>query len=151
MDYRTRNSTELTVSNLSQAIFTVNRHAKTATNPSFLYDLKKTAINKMIREKKATKIGLHFSRNPKFSQQRSDVLIECGDYLFHIPPTKEDFKELPHLGQLDSNFRNPKTYMSLSIAKKILQRYTGIKEDNKPQTRTPNKPVFKKLGESFYN
>lgn len=41
-----------TIENLSQAIFTVNRHAKTAINPKFLYKLKKTAIDKMIQEKK---------------------------------------------------------------------------------------------------
>ncbi|MGQ0516420.1 YkyB family protein, partial [Bacillus sp. D-CC] len=28
---------------------------------------------------------------------------------FHIPPTKEDFRILPHLGHLESSYRNPKT------------------------------------------
>lgn len=90
-----------TILNLSQAIFTVNRHAKTATNPKYLYKLKKATIEKMIIEKKASKVGLHFSENPKYSKQQSDVLVKCGDYTFHIPPSKQDFQELPHLGKLD--------------------------------------------------
>lgn len=151
MTYRTKNFLmEPTVTNLSQAIFTVNRHAKTAINSSFLYSLKKNALNKMIQEKKAIKVGLHFSRNPKFSQQQSDVLIECGDYSFHVPPTKEDFANLPHLGHLDQYSRNPKTRMSLNIAKKLLQQYTGMKEENNNRNTHSHKPVFKKLGDSYF-
>ncbi|MCJ8006086.1 YkyB family protein [Lederbergia wuyishanensis] len=150
MDNRTNNLLEPTLQNLSQAIFTVNRHAKTAINPKFLYSLKKNALHKMILEKKATKIGLHFSRNPKFSQQQSDVLVECGDYTFHIPPTKEDFEHLPHLGHLDQHSRNPKARMSLNLAKQLLIQYTGLKEDSKNQQTSPQKPVFKKLGDSFF-
>ncbi|MBS4198771.1 hypothetical protein KHA93_03785 [Bacillus sp. FJAT-49732] len=150
MDYRANNLLEPTIQNLSQAIFTVNRHAKTAINPKFLYSLKKNALNKMIQEKKATKIGLHFSRNPKYSQQQSDVLVECGDYTFHIPPTKEDFEHLPHLGHLDHHSRNPKTRMSLNLAKQLLINYTGLKEEKKNQQTISQKPVFKRLGDSFF-
>ncbi|MBW8348722.1 hypothetical protein K0H71_04550 [Bacillus sp. IITD106] len=150
MDNRNNNLLEPTIQNLAQAIFTVNRHAKTAINPKFLYSLKKTALNKMIQEKKASKIGLHFSRNPKFSQQQSDVLVECGDYTFHIPPTKEDFEHLPHLGHLDQHSRNPKTRMSLNLAKQLLMNYTGLKEENKNEQTLTQKPVFKKLGDSFF-
>ena len=49
-----------TIENLSQAIFIVNRHAKTAPNPKFLYKLKFTALHKLIREGKAKKIGCIF-------------------------------------------------------------------------------------------
>lgn len=150
-DSKRTHSLPPTIENLSQAIFTVNRHAKTATNPKFLYKLKKTAIDKMIQEKKATKTGLHFSRNPKFSQQQSDVLVKCGDYTFHIPPTKEDFQHLPHLGHLDQHSRNPKTRMPLNTAKQLLQEYTGLKETKqKPDHPDRKKPVFKKLGDSFF-
>ncbi|MCS0543234.1 YkyB family protein, partial [Aeromonas veronii] len=65
---------EPNVDNLARAIFVVNRHAKTATNPKFLYLLKRKALEKLISEGKAKKEGLHFSRNPKNSQQQSDVL-----------------------------------------------------------------------------
>lgn len=140
--------------NLSQAIFTVNRHAKTATNPKFLYKLKKAAIEKMIKEGKAVKLGLHFSENPKWSQQQSDVLVKCGNYSFHIPPSKQDFGELPHLGKLDYSSRNPKCRMPLHQAKQLLLFYTGIKDETPSakhsNQRKQNKPVFKKLGESFF-
>ncbi len=40
-----------------------------------------------------------------------------------MPPSKEDFETLEHLGELDEDFRNPKTYMSLSHAKKVIYEY----------------------------
>ncbi|CAN7450419.1 YkyB family protein [Rossellomorea sp. LjRoot5] len=139
---------------LSQAIFTVNRHAKTAGNPKYLYSLKKRALMKMIREGKAKKVGLHFSKNPKNSQQQSDVLIDCGEYTFHLPPAKEDFKELPHLGSLDQSLRNPKCKMGLQQAKGILEQYTGMSDHTDQMRKTGKnqyqKPVFKKLGDSFF-
>lgn len=142
------------VNTLSQAIFTVNRHAKTAGNPKYLYSLKKRALMKMIREGKAKKVGLHFSKNPKFSQQQSDVLIDCGEYTFHIPPSKEDFKQLPHLGTLDQSLRNPRCKMGLQQAKGILEDYTGMSDsddkNNKHGKNNYQKPVFKKLGDSFF-
>lgn len=143
---------EPTTSNLSQAIFTVNRHAKTAPNPKQLYSLKHEALKKMLMEGKAKKVGLHFSQNPGNSQQRSDVLVACDQYTFHIPPTKTDFADLPHLGKLDDHIRNPKSTLSLNQAKQLLQTYTGIKEQNSPLSKSKknyNKPVFKRLGESY--
>jgi hypothetical protein len=143
-----------TIVNLSQAIFTVNRHAKTATNPKYLYKLKKTAIEKMLFQGKAKKIGLHFSENPKFSQQQSDVLVQCGEYSFHIPPSKQDFEALPHLGKLDHSSKNPKCRMPLNQAKQLLEKYTGLQEINHRSNSQrkypkPTKPVFKKLGDSY--
>ncbi|WHY03462.1 YkyB family protein [Neobacillus sp. DY30] len=148
------NTGKLTIDNLSQALFIVNRHAKTAPNPKFLYRLKHESLKKLIAEGKAKKIGLHFSQNPRNSKQQSDVLVECGLYTFHIPPTKSDFAELPHLGKLDDSVRNPKTALSLSQAKSVLQTYTGIKEmeqppSNRNKNRPYQKPIFKKLGERY--
>lgn len=144
---------EPNVDNLARAIYVVNRHAKTATNPKFLYLLKRKALEKLLAEGKAKKEGLHFSRNPKNSQQQSDVLISAGEYYFHMPPSKEDFSRLPHLGTLNQSYRNPKTHLSLTIAKNLLQNYVGLKEqitqDQNPKKRTYQKPVFKKLGESY--
>jgi hypothetical protein len=115
---------------LAKALFTVNRHAKTAPNPKILYALKKEAIHKLLKEKRATKVGLHFTEQPKFSHQHSTLLIQVEDYYFHIPPSKEDFKMLDHLGKTDQQYRNPKTKMSLSYAKKILYDYVGWNEKN---------------------
>jgi hypothetical protein len=73
-----------------------------------------------------------------------------------MPPTKDDFDQLPHLGSLNQTYRNPKTHMSLSKAKILLQHYVGMKEEKRlpnsvqtKKTRTYEKPVFKKLGESY--
>src|SRR3954451_25309653 len=135
----------LTIENLSQAVFIVNRHAKTAINPKFLYKLKQESLKKLIDEGKARKVGLHFSDHPRNSKQQSDVLVECGKYTFHIPPTKSDFQDLPHLGKLDSNVRNPKAHISLNAAKGLLQSYTGITEwENQPSSFRKNQPAYQK-------
>lgn len=143
-----------TTENLSQAIFIVNRHAKTAPNPRYLYQLKAKALKKLLIEGKAKKVGLHFSANPKYSQQQSDVLIVCGDYSFHLPPSKDDIHSLPHLGKLDQYVRNPKATLSLSQAKRLLISYTGFKENHSGTFSSKknhySKPVFKKLGESYF-
>lgn len=148
---------EYSIEELSHALFTVNRHAKTAPNPKFLYLLKKKTLEKLLEDGKAKKIGLHFSKNPKNSLQRSDLLVSVGEYYFHIPPQKSDFAELPHLGELNETYRNPKTNLPLSKAKLILQNYTGIKSlpDEKKQQppyakKKYTKPVFKKLGQSYF-
>lgn len=143
---------DFTVDNLAKAIFVVNRHAKAATNPKFLYLLKRKALEKLLEDGKAKKEGLHFSRNPRNSQQQSDVLVSAGDYYFHMPPSKDDIARLPHLGYLNHSYRNPKTQLSLSQAKILLQDYVGLKEKikrNDPQKKY-EKPIFKKLGESYF-
>jgi YkyB-like protein len=118
----------VSIQDLAKAIYTVNRHAKTAPEPQHLYFIKKESINRLLREKRAKKIGLHFSDHPKLSNQHSTLLVQVDDYFFHIPPSKEDFQELKHLGSLDQNFRNPQTKMSLSQAKKIIYKYIDFKE-----------------------
>lgn len=123
---------------IATAIYTVNRHAKTAIDSRPLYELKKLTINKLLSENKAKKVGLHFVRNPKHSQQQSSVLIQYADYYFHMLPVKEDFKNLPHLGHLDDSYRNPIRKMNLKVAKQLLTDYIG------PQLllkNSPNKPV----------
>lgn len=107
----------------------------------------------MLREGKAKKAGLHFSNNPRNSQQQSDVLVVCGDYTFHIPPIKQDFEQLPHLGKLDQSVRNPRATISLTSAKRLLSAYTGLNEPTETagadKPRKYAKPVFKKLGERY--
>ncbi|MGN1401895.1 MAG: YkyB family protein [Bacillus sp. (in: firmicutes)] len=128
---------------LSQAIFTINKHAKAAPKPKALYELKQSAIKKMLKEGKAHKLGLHFSNNPRNAKQHSDVIVQCGEYVFHLPPSKEDIKSLPHLGNRAADKRNPKTYMSLSKAKSIIYGYIGvteIKKNNQPMAKRPFRP-----------
>lgn len=148
-------SSSYSTDDLAEAIYSVNRHAKTASNPKFLYHLKKCSLIKMLEEGKAKKIGLQFSDHPHLSFQQSDVLIECGKYTFHIPPCKGDFDHLPHLGHLSKNIRNPASRIPLSKAKKRLMIYTGIKEEKEEpgkkqhSTRKYIKPTFTRLGEGY--
>ncbi|MCA0969463.1 hypothetical protein LCM20_02515 [Halobacillus litoralis] len=113
---------------LAESLFIVNRHAKTAPQPKHLYEIKKHTINKLLREDRAQKIGLHFSDHPKLSQQHSTLLIEVGGYYFHIPANKKDFDQLKHLGKVDQSYRNPKPQLSLSKAKRTLYRYLNWEE-----------------------
>lgn len=137
---------------IAQAIFIVNKHAKTAVEPKKLYTLKRLALNKLLQEKKAKKIGLHFSDNPHFSFQHSDVIVTCGDYVFHLPPTKEDLKNLPHLGNRSTSIRNPKAIMSLSKAKQILQSYVGqAKDSNSKQEKVKKTDNWGKTKQRYYN
>ena len=120
---------------LAQAIFTVNRHAKTALQPQHLYTIKKMAIEKLLKEKRAQKIGLHFAKSPKYSNQYSTLLVRVGQYYFHVPPSKKDFKQLKHLGDLDEQYRNPKAKMNLNHAKKIIYNYINWKEKRHEQQK----------------
>ena len=148
------NPAGFTADDLGEAIYSVNRHAKTAPDPKFLYNLKKKTITKMLEEGKAEKLGLQYSDHPHLSFQQSDVLIQCGKYTFHIPPSKDDFQTLKHLGHLSKEVRNPSSRLSLSKAKKILMSYTGCKEHtplNQPKDTKKKyyKPTFTRLGESY--
>lgn len=135
---------DILLSELAQALYSINRHAKTAPEPQHLYYLKKETITRLLKENMAKKVGLHFSDHPKFSNQHSTLLIKVDSYFFHIPPTKEDFKELEHLGSLDENYRNPQSKMSLSQAKKIVYRYI----DWKPVKKYPVKQ--KRYNSSYF-
>lgn len=116
---------ETSLSDIAKALYTINRHAKTAPDPKHLYSMKKEAISQLLNKKQAKKIGLHFSNHPKLSNQHSTLLVQVDEYYFHIPPTKQDFKDLDHLGSLDDNYRNPRAKMSLSKAKRVIYDYIG--------------------------
>lgn len=116
---------------IAQALFSINRHAKTAPEPQHLYQIKKEAIHKLLDEKRAKKIGLHFSDRPKRSNQHSTLLVSVDNYFFHILPEKNDFKKFEHLGSLDESYRNPRSKMSLSQAKRIIYRYIDFKPKKK--------------------
>src|SRR5699024_2204671 len=71
-----------------------------------------------------------------YSNQSSTLLVKINNYYFHLPPTKNDFKELKHLGSLDQSYRNPHVKMSLSKAKKIIYQYLNWH----PKKRTQQRP-----------
>lgn len=139
-------------SEIAQAIFTVNRHAKTATDNQYLYALKKEALHLMIQQNRAQKLGLHFSKNPRKSQQQSSVLVKCGDYYFHMLPKKEDFHALEHFGDLDETYRNPPSRMNLKHAKELLRTFTGLEPiNNKPSMSALSKRYEPKDMDRFYS
>jgi hypothetical protein len=129
---------EETVRQIAIAIYTVNRHAKTATNNRELYSLKNSAIQQLLQMGDAKKIGLHFVDNPQLSKQSSTVLVKCSDFLFHTLPEKSDFTSLPHLGTQDQTFRNPQERMNLKAAKELLIDFIG---DQKSVTRASKQTV----------
>lgn len=133
-----------TLSEIAKALYTVNRHAKTAPEPQHLYYIKKEAINRLLREKKAKKVGLHFSNRPKLSNQHSTLLVKVDNYYFHILPSKEDFEQLEHLGELDENYRNERARMSLSHAKRIIYNYIDWRpsKDHQPRQRQYKSTYF---------
>ncbi|MCP3026294.1 YkyB family protein [Halobacillus sp. A5] len=132
---------DLSNQELAESLFIINRHAKTAPQPKHLYEIKKQAIAKLLKENKARKVGLHFSEHPKYSKQHSTLLIEVGGYYFHIPAEKKDFDQLRHLGSVDQSYRNPKPKLSLSKAKRILYDYLGWKPDQaKPASTSYQSP-----------
>lgn len=117
---------EIDLEEITHALYVINRNLKTITAPDrrrYLYNLKKNVLLKLVSEGKAKKVGIHFSPNPRLSKQANDVLIEVGDYAFHIPPTKEDFQTLPHLGQREQEKRNPKVYYPFKKAIRLLEDY----------------------------
>lgn len=132
------------IKEIAKALFSINRHAKTAPEPQHLYHIKKETINKLLSENRAKKIGLHFSDRPKLSNQHSTLLVSVDDYYFHILPEKSDFEELEHLGALDQDYRNPRTKMSLSQAKRIVYRYIDWQQPKK------KRPVAQKQYSSSY-
>lgn len=133
------------VRQLAVAIYTVNRHAKTAPDNKSLYDLKKRTLDKLIQSGQAEKIGLHFVDTPKHSKQHSTTLVQCSDFLFHMIPERDDFNNLPHLGHQDQASRNPQERMSLRTAKTLLSDYIGITSkkvnviESKPLKKPPKK------------
>ncbi|MDW0109392.1 YkyB family protein [Sporosarcina aquimarina] len=130
---------------LAVAIYTVNRHAKTAPDNRPLYQLKKQAIAKLLTTGGAEKVGLHFVDNPKHSKQHSTVLVRCEEFLFHTLPEKEDFTHLPHLGAQDLEFRNPQERMSLKAARDILTKFAGeVGEKSIPSSNKKPLPTKKR-------
>lgn len=115
---------------LAKALYTLNKHAKTALDSRQLYRIKQEVITLLLKQGEAKKLGLHFSPNPGKAKQRRDVLVQVAEYYFHITPTKEDNQNLPHLGHRDEGFSNPKSGIGLPMAKRICLEY--LEQNGKP-------------------
>lgn len=141
-----KENSEVSLEKVQVAIYTVNRHAKAALTPKYLYFLKRHALQKMLNEGHAEKVGIHQIFESNFKKQNSAVLVKVSTtshiFFFHLPMTKEN-DSLPNLGALDQNFRNPQIRMSLSNAKTILQQYLDISpEENHHQRQQHRSQSF---------
>ncbi|MCQ6264720.1 YkyB family protein [Fictibacillus sp. WQ 8-8] len=132
---------------IAQAIYILNKHAKNAPE---LYAMKKRAIEKLMKQGKAKKVGLNYSPNPGKALQRLDVLIQVEEYLFHLPSSRGDRKTLEIL-EYDADSRNPKVMMPLKRAKEILEQYAPSPKPTVPNKPKPKpKPPQKYVGLSSY-
>ncbi|UZJ79352.1 YkyB family protein [Fictibacillus sp. KU28468] len=130
---------------IAKAIYMINKHAK---NAPALYSMKERALHRLLREGKAEKIGLNYSPNPGKALQRLDVLVKVEDFLFHLPSTKDDRKNLEIL-TYDSDYRNPKVSMPLKQAKQILETYSPLpKPPAVKRSRPKQRPKY--IGISTY-
>lgn len=111
---------------IAQAIFIINKKAKGIENIEIrlnLYGLKNKVLVKLIREGYAKEVGLQDSIGGGINKTRCDVLIQVGNYGFHRLADKEDYKTLPYIGKREEGYRNPKVYIHINEAKKIINNY----------------------------
>lgn len=133
------NERKMDITAIQHALYTVNRHAKTAIDSSELYYLKRKTIKKLLSENLAKKLYLEYSNNPSRGLQSSVVVVEVGTencktpYYFHTIAEKEDFKNLQHKGKMNQEMRNTQVNMSLNKAKNILYNYLDEKPKKKIQ------------------
>jgi hypothetical protein len=111
---------------IAEAIYVVNCHAKTSTQPQSLYALKRVALKKLINEGSAHVVGLHrYSSRPGLRPRPPHcVLIRCHNYYFHRIPSRYELLHLKPIPNATER-RNPKVRLSLSNAKIILSNYIG--------------------------
>lgn len=148
---KTNNSSfDSDLESIKQALYSVNRHAKTAISKHELYDLKYQTLQKLIKIGHAKKMCLEYSTRSGKAQQSTVVLVKVGmknegePLYFHMIPEKDDFKSLKHTGTvITQGLHNPKSTMSLTLAKKLLQEFIG-KESKKANTQKPRKPTLNK-------
>lgn len=131
------------IKQIQHALYTINRHAKTALESTELYNLKKKVLKKLVTENRAKKIGLEYSTNPRVGLQSSVVLVKVGTddtepaFYFHTLAEKDDFKlNLKHKGKINHDLNNPRVHMGLEAAKTILYKYLG--EIPPQKTKHPN-------------
>lgn len=128
-----------TIQEIAKAIYIVNTHAKNAPE---LYTIKNRAIQRLLKEGRAEKLGLNYSQNPRNALQHLDVLVTVDKFLFHHPSTKEDRNKLKIIVS-ETNHRNSKVSMPLRRAKQILEAYSplpkppGIHKRSNPKQYTP--------------
>lgn len=138
---------------IKHALYSVNRHVKTAIDKRELYELKSKTLQKLLKIGHAKKMWLEYSAKPGKSKQSTVLLVKVGiktqgePHYFHMIPDKDDYGSLKHQGVVtDQDLRNPKSNMSLKLAKSILLKFIGVdlKKVNakKPLRQALNKRIF---------
>lgn len=138
---------------IKHALYSVNRHVKTAIDKHELYDLKNKTLQKLIKVGHAEKMWLEYSAHPGKSKQSTVVLVKVGiktqgdPHYFHTIPEKDDYQFLKHKGVVSTqDLRNPKSNMALNLAKKILLKFIGVAPKKvkvqKPLRHALNKRIF---------
>ncbi|MBU9713029.1 YkyB family protein [Evansella tamaricis] len=134
-------STDLT--SIQVALYTINRHAKTALDSSELYYLKRKSLKKLETQNLAEKVCREYSTNPSKGLQSSVVLVKVGtpeseyQFYFHTIAEKGD-SQLKHTGKINNDLKNPRIHMRLDAAKTILYNFLG----ESPQKKRNKKPVY---------
>lgn len=138
---------------IKHALYSVNRHVKTAIDKRELYELKNKTLQKLIKVGHAEKLWLEYSVQSGKSKQSSVVLVKVGitthgePHYFHMIPEKDDYQSLKHKGAVSNqDLRNPKSNMSLAVAKKTLLKFNGVEPQKvkvkKPLKHALNKRIF---------
>nr|MBA5586573.1 hypothetical protein [Anaerobacillus isosaccharinicus] len=125
-------SAPIPISQITQALHTINRSTKIdKKNSGKLYALKKEVIEKLLQIGAAKKLGLQLYAFTAQQPVTLTVLIQIDanskTYYFHTIPEPNDLINLPHLGRNDPDLRNPKSYMPLHKAKRVLEKFCGHK------------------------
>ncbi|OIJ19431.1 hypothetical protein BKP45_13375 [Anaerobacillus alkalidiazotrophicus] len=143
-------SMNLDIESIQHALYSVNRHAKTAIVKRDLYEIKNNTLQKLINIGHAKKLWLEYSTQPGKAKQSTVVLVKVGiktkgnPHFFHMIPEKEDYITLKHKGVVcPQDLHNPKSSMSLNTAKKILLQFIGAKPQ-KVKVQKPTKPALNK-------
>jgi hypothetical protein len=107
---------------IAEAIYVINRHAKTTTDTERFYKLKRAALLKLLRENSAYVVGLQYHASRLSTTPRKYVLICCHNYFFHLVPTEYDLSSLPNV--VRNNYqRNRRVEISLETAIQIISSY----------------------------
>lgn len=141
------------IESIKQALYSANRHVKTAIDKRELYDLKSKTLQKLIKIGHAEKMWLEYSAHPGRTKQSTVVLVKVGvktqgkPHFFHMIPEKDDSECLKHKGDVSTeHLHNPKSNMSITLAKKVLLKFIGEtpKKENvkKPLKQALNKRIF---------
>lgn len=139
---------EMTTENLGEALYVINKSAKrirdskkdnydlgqydsvkrSKLKEQELYNLKEKVLSKMLAENRAEIIGIHkqiVTNKSEYEWENHLLLINVGEYSFHLPVKMKDIKKHPFLGEIDiiTAEKDKKTKLTFTEAVKLLGKY----------------------------